>query len=261
MATEEIEISELEFTEELASDNLIPVESSTDTKATSLQILKNWLSSFFINLIDNQTIDGTKTFLDAVNYQGINRGFALKNPNYDSLTVPTSIQGQYIAWTDKNGIDMSNINQIVRTDGSVSLSITARVKKTDGTGVDGVISIKALKDGTVQTSAPHPPASDYSTKIATTAWVRNEGGTVTAKSLNANGYVKFSSGLVLQWGANNSGKTVTFPSPFSMARPLVCITPIGKSKTQGIAISSITSTNFVAYTGDSWDYSWIAIGY
>lgn len=43
MATEEIEISELEFTEELASDNLIPVEGLTDTKATSLQKLRDWL--------------------------------------------------------------------------------------------------------------------------------------------------------------------------------------------------------------------------
>lgn len=43
MATEEIEISELEFTEELASDNLIPVEGLTYTKATSLQKLRDWL--------------------------------------------------------------------------------------------------------------------------------------------------------------------------------------------------------------------------
>lgn len=43
MATEEIQISELEFTEELASDNLIPVEGLTDTKATSLQKLRDWL--------------------------------------------------------------------------------------------------------------------------------------------------------------------------------------------------------------------------
>lgn len=62
MANEEIEISELEFTEELAGDNLIPVESLSDTKATSLQILKNWLGSFFVGLAGNQEIGGVKTF-------------------------------------------------------------------------------------------------------------------------------------------------------------------------------------------------------
>ena len=61
MATEEIEISELEYTEELASDNLFPVESASDTKATSLQVLKNWLSSFFVGKNGDETIKGTKT--------------------------------------------------------------------------------------------------------------------------------------------------------------------------------------------------------
>ncbi len=43
MATEEIEISELELAEELAPDNLIPIESLTDTKATTLQKIRDWL--------------------------------------------------------------------------------------------------------------------------------------------------------------------------------------------------------------------------
>lgn len=43
MATEEIEISQLELAEDLAPDMVLPVETITDTKATTLQKIKEWL--------------------------------------------------------------------------------------------------------------------------------------------------------------------------------------------------------------------------
>lgn len=97
MATEEIEISELEFTKELASDNLIPVESSTDTKATSLQILKNWLSSFFVGKTGDEAIEGYKTFKDGLlsnkiitsDVETIN--YVAKNNNIDINTTPSNL--------------------------------------------------------------------------------------------------------------------------------------------------------------------------
>ena len=64
MANEEIEISELEYTKEVAPDNLIPIESATETKATSLQVLRDWFKSFFISKTGNETISGEKTFQD-----------------------------------------------------------------------------------------------------------------------------------------------------------------------------------------------------
>lgn len=65
MAENEVEISELEYTQELAGDNLFPVESATDTKATSLQILKDWLSSFFVGKTGNEDINGVKNFINS----------------------------------------------------------------------------------------------------------------------------------------------------------------------------------------------------
>ena len=62
MATEEIEISELELAEELAPDNLIPIENLTDTKATTLQKIKEWLGSFFVDKTSNEEIGGVKIF-------------------------------------------------------------------------------------------------------------------------------------------------------------------------------------------------------
>lgn len=62
MATEEIEISELELAEELAPDNLIPIENLTNTKATTLQKIKEWLGSFFVDKTSNEEIGGVKIF-------------------------------------------------------------------------------------------------------------------------------------------------------------------------------------------------------
>lgn len=45
MATEEIQISELELADSLLEDMLFPVESATDTKAATLLQLKKWLGS------------------------------------------------------------------------------------------------------------------------------------------------------------------------------------------------------------------------
>lgn len=57
-------------------------------------------------------------------------------------------------------------------------------------------------------TAPTPGTSDNSTRVATTAFVQSLinslkgsiGGTISAASLNENGYVKFSNGFIVQWG-------------------------------------------------------------
>lgn len=63
MADGEITISELELSEELLADMVIPVETSTDTKSATLQQLKSWLGtslpigSFFLQLEKLMTRD------------------------------------------------------------------------------------------------------------------------------------------------------------------------------------------------------------
>lgn len=59
-----------------------------------------------------------------------------------------------------------------------------------------------------------PGTSDNSTRVATTAFVQSLinslkgsiGGTIVASNLAQNGYVKFSNGLILQWGSYSSGR-------------------------------------------------------
>ena len=79
-------------------------------------------------------------------------------------------------------------------------------------------------------TAPTPGTSDNGTRIATTAFVQSLinslkgsiGGTIVASNLAQNGYVKFSNGLILQWGTFNGkvnsaegAKTLLFPITFS----------------------------------------------
>jgi hypothetical protein len=67
-----------------------------------------------------------------------------------------------------------------------------------------------------------PGTSDNSTRVATTAFVQSLinslkgsiGGAIVASNLAQNGYVKFSNGLILQWGSCNSVGTTTFPISF-----------------------------------------------
>ncbi len=49
MAEEEIEISDLELKEELNGDDLLPIETSLSTFATTLTKIKDWMANFFIS--------------------------------------------------------------------------------------------------------------------------------------------------------------------------------------------------------------------
>lgn len=76
-------------------------------------------------------------------------------------------------------------------------------------------------------TSPTPATSDNSTKIATTEFVRNlinqfktDGtlGGIIGGSLTQNGWVKFSNGLILQWGSDNRSigrRTITLPISFN----------------------------------------------
>ena len=114
-------------------------------------------------------------------------------------------------------------------------------------------------------TSPTPATSDNSTKIATTAFVRNlinqfktDGtlGGIVGGSLTQNGWVKFSNGLILQWGTynmNSQSVSVTFPISFFNS----CLNVIGvatrandsNGKTPGYDATSISKTGFICTNG------------
>ena len=133
-------------------------------------------------------------------------------------------------------------------------------------------------------TSPTPATSDNSTKIATTAFVRNlinqfktDGtlGGIVGGSLSQNGWVKFSNGLILQWGYFNqnsfSDKTYTVSFPIVFTNTLYIVTAIDKGKGDssysggngGNCIQSYTTTNFTYFSGFDANREgvlWFAIG-
>lgn len=120
-------------------------------------------------------------------------------------------------------------------------------------------------------TSPTPATSDNSTKIATTAFVRNlinqfktDGtlGGIVGGSLTQNGWVKYSNGLILQWGLTNNGKEgVSFPIVF---KNVYALTMGNLNNTSWSPhFRDVTTTGFKATvegTGYSYHGYWIAIG-
>lgn len=114
-------------------------------------------------------------------------------------------------------------------------------------------------------TSPTPATSDNSTKIATTEFVRNlinqfktDGtlGGIIGGSLTQNGWVKFSNGLILQWGTYNmNSKSVSVAFPISFFNS--CLNVIGVAtrandsdgKTPGYDATSISKTGFICTNG------------
>lgn len=124
-------------------------------------------------------------------------------------------------------------------------------------------------------TAPTQGTSDNSTKIATTAFVRNlinqfktDGtlGGIVGGSLTQNGWVKFSNGLILQWGFRSDtgygGRAVTFPIAFTKQcfNGHVTTKRGGDSANGNNYVDNLTTTNMWTVCDGGGGY-WIAIGY
>ena len=251
MANEEIEISELEFTEELASDNLIPVESSTDTKATSLQAIKNWLSSFFVGKKGDETIDGVKTFTS---------GHVFKNSatlnwfsSLDlSIAPPTTASFGQLNFYDRNNSLAGGFHLYQFNNGRSRAGMRVRT----GEGAEKVLCV--YNDGTTTC-----PASSVENSIVTTTGI--------AKS--PNGFVKLGNGVILQWGSatpSSGSGTITFPTPFAgMSRVVTGVAgALSEPRVVRVFNNSKTSFDYECYkqNGDKASqlataFFWFAIGY
>lgn len=98
----------------------------------------------------------------------------------------------------------------------------------------------------------------------------NYGDKISAKSLNTNGYIKFASGLIIQWGYSTqpqAGKSVSFSTPFTSAQSYTAIA----STTQNTYLDAYqviiehTSGSSMKlwgrYNAQTNNCYWLAIGY
>lgn len=95
------------------------------------------------------------------------------------------------------------------------------------------------------------------------------GGGIVAANLAQNGYVKFSNGLILQWGtATQNGYATSFPLTFPAQCLAVAATYVlreGSSYWQKpLSLQAITRSSFTAVTASGWGTNdtalWIAVG-
>lgn len=91
---------------------------------------------------------------------------------------------------------------------------------------------------------------------------------LTAQSKATNGYIKFGSGIIIQWGttsqrSSDTTQTVTLPTSFSNKNYQVAnsnVTTHTNNQESG-TIYDKTSTSFKTFAWDGRATSWIAVGY
>lgn len=102
------------------------------------------------------------------------------------------------------------------------------------------------------------------------ALLKDDGAYIVAANLAQNGYVKFSNGLILQWGNSNAANrdtTVTFPIAFSVLYSVVGV-PKSSGNLSGsnsnFGVKSQNNKSFVANMYDSGNgyagFNWCALG-
>lgn len=101
------------------------------------------------------------------------------------------------------------------------------------------------------------------------ALLKDDGAYIVAALLEQNGYIKFSNGLILQWGvATQNGYATSFPLTFPARCLAVVATYVlreGSSYWQKpLSLQAITRSSFTAVTASGWGTNdtarWIAVG-
>ena len=100
------------------------------------------------------------------------------------------------------------------------------------------------------------------------ALLKDDGAYIVAALLEQNGYVKFSNGLILQWGyyPGQKSRTITFPLAFNVIFAVTHSTINSGTIIMNIELDSVTNTQFKTYDAvlnNQYDCPiyWIAIGF
>ncbi len=119
----------------------------------------------------------------------------------------------------------------------------------------------ATADAAGSTGLVPKPAKGEQAKVLTgnCDWTTINSLVYGAGSLAANGYIKFSNGLIIQWGAASGSGTTTFPLAFASACYAVIIgmKDVSSPGTSG-GVTAKTKTNFTA--GSAHAFYWVAFG-
>lgn len=171
----------------------------------------------------NLIIDNNNITQLALNSTRADSYLMLKDPNLTLGQAPTDEihRRSFRVLTNDNAI-LGDMRVEINTEGRVSSTLFARSYIT-GTQVNSALSAYVDTNGIAHTSGVTPAIGSNGVDLATTAWVRNtlaeNGGGLATFSKAANGYIKFSNEIILQWGTiilnYDTRATVNLPTPFS----------------------------------------------
>ena len=191
----------------------------------------------------DEYINGIKTFEDYSLYlstigasgvivQNIDR---VGGQTYDSSEPDYNRLSQYpnFEFRDKNFRRTGRLENYFGDDGSIDIRLTATKYDNTGAASNATLRVGWDKNGNYTSQAPTPAANNNSTQIATTAFVKdcftNSRSNFITFSKAGNGYIKFSNGIIIQWGIFGVPNTrkyfdITFPRVFSnTSYKIVCL--------------------------------------
>ena len=186
---------------------------------------------------------------------GANGKFLRGDGTWQDVPTPSlSGLGLTATATELNYVDgvtssiQTQLNNMIK---ALSASGTT-VTYTKGDGSTGTITTQDTKYSLPTASSSTLGGIKVGSGLSISSGVLSaSGGTITASSLGTNGYVKFSNGLILQWGylSKSSNKTLTFPIAFTQSVYSVLRTAVNDSSgyirgnETGIVSFSLTSVS------------------
>lgn len=254
----------------LSGNMTIPATSNKNNMniATCGWVNDNTRATNVVHRDSTETISGSKVFTANLQVRREDTGYQYRNQLIDFTTTPvSSITKTPFEILDKEGRTMSRINYSQSTDGSHKLII--QDKKNNSESDWASIEVGWDSNANAYTLVPNPDASSNGRNIATTSWVKDFAATsgsnyMSTFSQGANGYYKFTNGLIIQWGStlSNSGvrETITLPTAYTSTNYKVVTQNQGGGHQQA-TVDNYTTTTFRLDPAATTTYDWIAIGY
>ena len=204
---------------------------------------------------------------------GANGKFLRGDGTWQDVPTPSlSGLGLTATATELNYVDgvtssiQTQLNSMIK---ALSASGTT-VTYTKGDGSTGTITTQDTKYSLPTASSSTLGGIKVGSGLSISSGVLSaSGGTITASSLGTNGYVKFSNGLILQWGYDTAAKTiitVSFPIAYQSIYTIVAQQFTGPEDNDANDLADVIRTNYttssftVCKQSSSMPVSWIALG-
>lgn len=204
--------------------------------------------------------------------------FLLKDNDLDRDSTPSSGKtGDFIDLNDGSGDNVARILALNTAAGENQIQIEA----SDADSSDRArLGVSINKAGTTSYAyCPTPASSSNTNHIATTSWVRslladNQADGLASFSKSGDGYIKFSNGIIIQWGlspevANEQTGTISFPTPFTSTNYKITASAYNNPNASGSQgdyyyIDTYTTTACTLHAHFQYALcrvAWMAIGY